>query len=95
MGSTTKELVDELQKIKGAKESRVVQVLIDKARRGHYHDFMSPLETPKIQLVKDLGAMGFADLARRVMNGDFDDEYPSPDHQAEFDRVLKRNGPGY
>jgi len=53
------------------------------ARDDHFHDFLSPLELPEIELVEMLGvaAAGCPDVARaasirylrdRVINGDFD-----------------------
>lgn len=46
-----------------------------KAETGYYHDFLSPLATPAIQLASDLAEAGTpAALALRVrhMNGEFD-----------------------
>jgi len=43
-----------------------------KARTGYYDDFKSELATPIVQLVRDLQATGKAELANRVMNGEFD-----------------------
>jgi len=53
-----------------------------KARDGFYHDFLSPLDLPEMQLVDDLAvASAKADihtrpavlaLRQRVINGDFD-----------------------
>jgi len=46
-----------------------------KAREGYYHDFLSPLATPSIQLAADLLEAGTpAAMALRVrhMNGEFD-----------------------
>ena len=43
-----------------------------KARYGYYDDFKSPLETPIVQLVRDLQAAGKDALAKRAMDGEFD-----------------------
>jgi hypothetical protein len=46
-----------------------------KARGGYYHDFLSPLDTPCLQLEADLRAVGTpAALALRLrhINGEFD-----------------------
>lgn len=43
-----------------------------KARAGYYDDYMSPLATPIVQLVKDLSAVNREDLAKRAMNGEWD-----------------------
>jgi len=42
------------------------------ARQGYYDDFKSPLATPIVQLVSDLRANGFLELAQRAMDGEFD-----------------------
>jgi len=49
--------------------------MADKAATGYYHDFLSPLATPEIQLAADLAAVKTPEalaLRRRVINGDFD-----------------------
>jgi len=46
-----------------------------KARSGYYHDFLSPLDTPELQLASDLLQAGTPDaiaLRRRVIDGEFD-----------------------
>lgn len=46
-----------------------------KARTGYYHDYLSPLATPCIQLATDLKAAGTPAalaLLRRHMDGEFD-----------------------
>jgi hypothetical protein len=46
-----------------------------KAREGYYHDFLSPLETPTMQLMADLAKAGTAAamaVRRRAMTGEFD-----------------------
>lgn len=54
--------------------------MIARAKANHYHDFKSPLDTPCIQLVKDLSNAVLADLGnakleqvrRAAMDGAFD-----------------------
>jgi len=46
--------------------------IIKKARAGYYDDFKSPLATPEIQLVIDLRATGYPDVAERVIDGEYD-----------------------
>jgi hypothetical protein len=46
--------------------------MIRKARAGYYHDFLSPLATPDRQLMLDLRDAGHHELARRVIDGEFD-----------------------
>jgi hypothetical protein len=46
-----------------------------KAAEGHYHDFLSPLDLPELQLAADLALAGTPAawaLRERVINGDFD-----------------------
>jgi hypothetical protein len=76
-----------------------------KARGGFYHDFLSPLPTPELQLVADLGAAATQHpdkaeaimvLRKRVIDGDFDasaeesEEWAnSPEGQAAFGMLTK------
>ena len=56
--------------------------MADKAATGYYHDFLSPLDLPELQLVDDLAEAARARatdrytevmaLRHRVINGDFD-----------------------
>jgi hypothetical protein len=49
--------------------------MADKAAAGYYHDFLSPLATPCVQLAKDLAAVGTYQalaLRERHLNGEFD-----------------------
>jgi len=72
-----------------------------KAETGYYHDFLSPLATPCIQLAADLQAVGTpAALALRArhLNGEFDatleesDEWAeSPEGQAAFSALRRRS----
>jgi hypothetical protein len=76
---TTTKLARALEAIPG-----VPPQMIDRARAGHYHDYLSPLATPEIQLVKDLRELAarpgtprnsrpmLRDLAKAVINGDHD-----------------------
>ena len=48
------------------------QVIIN-ARKGHYHDYLSPHVGPLVQLAADLRHIGgHADLISRVIDGEFD-----------------------
>ena len=64
------------------------------ARDDHFHDFLSPLELPEIELVEMLGvaAAGCPDVSRaaaiitlrdRVINGEFDADKAESDAWAE------------
>lgn len=76
--------------------------LADLAAQGHYHDFLSPLATPAMQLAHDLevairgGNAKAGKLLERHMNGEFDatdaeaDEWAvSQDGVATFRSLLR------
>jgi len=49
--------------------------MADKAANGHYHDYLSPLDFPELQLAADLEAAGTPEamaLRERAFDGDFD-----------------------
>lgn len=54
--------------------------LIGHALAGRYHDFKSSHATPKVLLVHDLKRVGFDDIARRAMRGEYDDAPDTDDH---------------
>lgn len=67
-----------------------------KAATGYYHDFLSPLATPEMQLVSDLQFeihfnpdhphhAGIVTLRQRVINGDFDANQEESDAWAASD----------
>lgn len=82
MAQHTKEiLADELEKA-GLTE------MAAKARTGYYHDFLSPIDLPCLQLSQDLAAAGTpAALALRSRhhNGEFDASAAESDAWAESD----------
>jgi hypothetical protein len=67
--------------------------MIERAIAGHYHDFLSPLDFPEMQLVQDLRAVAantslprsvrqeIGKLAQRVIDGEFD---ASPEESAAW-----------
>ena len=69
------------------------------ARDGYYHDFLSPLATPCIQLAEDLRKIGTPEaliLRARHLNGEFDatkeesdDWMDSPEGQETFSRLMR------
>jgi hypothetical protein len=81
MGSTKKELVEDLRKKPRSLKQSLIMSL---AAAGHYHDFDTKLEAPKMQLAKDLREAGFEDLALMAINGAYDDEYPTPEQAEEL-----------
>lgn len=74
--------------------------MAEKAATGYYHDYLSPLAMPCMQLAEDLAKAGTpAALALRArhINGEFDatkeegDEWAaSPDGQETFSRLVRR-----
>jgi predicted short-subunit dehydrogenase-like oxidoreductase (DUF2520 family) len=82
-----------------------LDAMADKAATGYYHDFLSPLDLPEMQLAHDLaqamnqnprqsGEIGA--LRRRVINGDFDasaeesDAWSESEEGQEAMRYLER-----
>ena len=46
--------------------------IVQKAREGHWSDFKSPLDAPKLELGDMLHEDGHIELRRRMMEGEFD-----------------------
>jgi hypothetical protein len=79
--------------------------MAERARTGYYHDFLSPLALPALQLMHDLAeaaanrperASDVMKLRRRAMEGEFgasseesDEWAKSPDGQETFRRLTK------
>jgi hypothetical protein len=71
-----------------------------KAATGYYHDYLSPLVTPRLQLASDLAKAGTpAALALRArhINGEFDaskqesdDWAVSPEGRVAFNSLVRR-----
>lgn len=66
--TSTEKLVAALEELKDPKLADIIQ----RAKEGYYNEYLSPLEFPLIQLVKDLDGQGLKDFARRVIYGEFD-----------------------
>jgi len=76
---TTVKLARALSGIPGVPRS-----MIERAIAGHYHDYLSPLAMPELQLVTDLRELArlpatprnsrplLREMARRVIDGEFD-----------------------
>ena len=89
MGSTKIELVDDLNKSIISNEMfPKVKEIIEKARRGYYHDFDTPIATPKIQLHLDLLDAGLTEIDKKMQNGDYDDESPTPEQEKDMVKSL-------
>lgn len=91
-------------KLAGELEKIGLRDMAMKARGGYYHDFLSPLDTPCLQLAADLlkvGTPAALALRDRHLNGEFDatkeesDEWvASPEGQAAFDALIRKPTPG-
>ena len=46
--------------------------MVEAARNGRYHDFMSDLAMPMMELMRDATIAGLATIVKGVLNGDFD-----------------------
>jgi hypothetical protein len=85
MGTTKKELVEDLWQKPYSLKRKYIE---DRAKAGVYHDFDTELPAPKIQLVTDLRAAGFYDLAEKVVDGAYDDERPTTEQLEEMRQDL-------
>ena len=93
-------------KDKLAKELELINEpeLAAKAREGYYDDYLSPLDTPQLQLLQDLYKTGHGAAIKfreRVKEGEFDgtkeeaDAWAaSPEGQAVFGKLAKGKGGG-
>jgi hypothetical protein len=93
---TTAKLARALEAIPGVPEE-----MIERARTGHYHDYLSPLDFPEMQLVADLKELAarpgtprnsrpmLRDLAKAVINGDHD---ASREESAEWAQTAEGQG---
>lgn len=99
-------LAEALQQVPG-----MPPAMIERARAGYYHDYLSPLTMPEVQLVHDLRQIAvlpttgprakamFAELIKRVIDGDFDatraesDAWArTPEAQALFNEFTQGHG---
>ncbi len=73
--------------------------MADRAATGYYHDYLSPLATPCLQLAADLQAAGTPAalaLRNRHLNGDFDateDEAKDWEHSEDGQDAMNRLPP--
>jgi hypothetical protein len=88
------------EKLAGELEKANLPSMAKRAREGYYHDFLSPLTAPCLQLEADLRAVGTNEaeaIRQRHLNGEFDanteesDAWAeSPDGKAAFGELTKR-----
>lgn len=75
--STMVELVDELKKLP---QTPGIQFMIAEALAGEYHDYKNnKYACGKMESSRRLRSMGFIDLAKRIENGEFDEEADETD----------------
>jgi len=95
MGNTKVDLVRDL-KVKIVEEDFTeqqinnIEQLISNAEAGHYHDFESPIEAPKMQLHLDLTMAGLLDIDKKMHQGAYDDESPSPEEARRLMDLMKK-----
>lgn len=72
--------------------------MVDRARSGYYHSFLSPHPLPELELVKDLRDLGHLELVARVLDDEFAETNAesaawgrSPEGQ-EADAELRKSG---
>jgi hypothetical protein len=46
--------------------------IIERCRKGHYHDFATKTATPKMDMHRDLLEVGLTDVDQRMQDGEFD-----------------------
>ena len=88
------------EKLAGELERANLLEMAKKAREGYYHDFLSPLAAPCMQLEADLRAIGTTEaesIRQKHLNGEFDatteegDAWAeSPDGKAAFEQLIRR-----
>jgi len=88
-GNTKIDLVKDLENTKPSIER---DEIIQKAKIGYYHDFESELALPKTQLHLDLVKAGLFDIDKKMQNGDYDNESPSPEENKRLMDLLKKGG---
>lgn len=76
--STMVELVTELEKVHP--RTPLIEQMIAEAKAGEYHDYKNEKYIcGKVAVVGYLREAGLNDLAKQVMNGDFDEEADAED----------------
>lgn len=69
---TKERLAQAIEARLGKEYNPLVTRIIMRARLGVYDEFESDIASPISQLVHDLRAVGFDDMAQRAIEGDFD-----------------------
>ena len=75
--STMVELVQELEKLPKSKE---IDFMIEEAKAGEYHDYKNKKYVcGKLESSQKLRYLGYINLARRIEDGEFDEEADEED----------------
>ena len=81
--STMIELVEELEKLPKSKD---IDFMIEEAKTGEYHDYKNKKYLcGKLESSQRLRRLGYRDLARRIEQGEFDEQAD------DFDKQMMRN----
>ena len=79
------DLVDELKKLPQTPD---IKFMIEEALAGEYHDFKNRKYTcGKLESSQRLRKLGHMDLARRIENGEFDEEMDEEDKKKMKDEL--------
>lgn len=78
------------QKLAAVLQEAGLPEMSKKAATGYYDDFLSPIATPKLTLIRELAAAGKQDLVKRVMEGEWDSTREEADawYEQEGHRLL-------
>jgi len=68
----TSRLIADLEDARTEKNTRYIDAMIARANKHYYHDFLSELPGPIMQLVEDLQALNLGELAKSAMEGRYD-----------------------
>jgi hypothetical protein len=79
-------------------DAGIPAAMVERARDGYYHDFLSPLDFPELVLADDLNKIGTPkalSLRQRVIDGEFDASFQesedwarSPEGKDAFARLV-------
>jgi hypothetical protein len=70
---------EKLAQALSAVDDPAMYYMVDRARSGYYHSFLSPHALPELELVKDLRELGHLELVARVLDDEFDETMAESD----------------
>ena len=97
--STMVELVEELEKLLAdssttEQQRQGLRMMVDEAKAGEYHDFKNEkYACGKVASSGYLRKLGFVDLARRIIDGEFDEVADAEDLKRVRDELFANNPP--